>query len=191
MASKLDIKIVTFEILTKTISFAKKITTMKKRLVTVLFMSILLLNSNLKSFAWGKTGHALVAEVAFKFLDSATQKLIKKYLGNLTIEEAANWMDEQKGNSYYNYMRSWHYINLDKGTKYAPSPERNSMTVIHSAFSELKNRHETEMSDKEIKYRLLLLFHLVGDLHQPLHNGYAIDKGGNTIQVTFSAESNN
>lgn len=164
---------------------------MKKGLNVFLFCIMILLTSNIKSFAWGKTGHALVAEVAFKFLDSTTQKIVKKYLGNLTIEEAANWMDEQKGNSYYNYMRSWHYINLDKGTKYAPSAERNSMTVIHSAFSELKNRHETELSDKEIKYRLLLLFHLVGDLHQPLHNGYAVDRGGNSVQVSSPHVSGN
>jgi hypothetical protein len=164
---------------------------MKKSITTTLFVSILLFNSNLKSFAWGKTGHGLVAEVAFKFLDSATQKIVKKYLGNLTIEEAANWMDEQKGNSYYNYMRSWHYLDIDKGKKYEPSSERNVMSVIHSAIAELKNRHETEMSDKEIKYRILLLFHLVGDMHQPLHTGYAIDKGGNTIQVSSSHVSGN
>ena len=36
----------------------------------------------------------------------------------------------------------------------------------------------------QVKTDLLVLFHLMGDLHQPLHTGYAIDKGGNTIQVT-------
>ena len=30
----------------------------------------------------------------------------------------------------------------------------------------------------------MLIFHLIGDLHQPLHTGYAIDKGGNTIEIT-------
>ena len=40
------------------------------------------------------------------------------------------------------------------------------------------------MKRKDVKYRLLLIFHLIGDLHQPLHTGYAIDKGGNTIEIT-------
>jgi hypothetical protein len=47
------------------------------------------------------------------------------------------------------------------------------------------------MSKKEIKNRLELIFHLVGDLHQPLHTGYSIDKGGNTIQITSPYVSGN
>jgi hypothetical protein len=31
----------------------------------------------------------------------------------------------------------------------------------------------------------------VGDLHQPLHTGYAIDKGGNTIEITSDHVSGN
>jgi hypothetical protein len=30
-----------------------------------------------------------------------------------------------------------------------------------------------------------MLFHLVGDLHQPLHVGYGSDKGGNDIHVVY------
>ena len=135
-----------------------------------------------KSFAWGKRGHELVAEIAFRFLDDSTQQIVKKYLGNLSIEEAANWMDDERSNSYYNYMRTWHYLDMDKGEVYTPSTERNILTVLHSAIVELKN-YKT-MKRKDVKYRLLLIFHLIGDLHQPLHTGYAIDKGGNTIDVT-------
>ena len=135
-----------------------------------------------KSYAWGKRGHELVAQVAFHFLDDSTQQIVKKYLGNLSIEEAANWMDNERSNSYYNYMRTWHYLDMDKGENYTPSTERNILTVLHSAIVELKD-YKT-MKRKEVKYRLLLIFHLIGDLHQPLHTGYAIDKGGNTIQVT-------
>lgn len=36
-----------------------------------------------------------------------------------------------------------------------------------------------------------VLFHLIGDLHQPLHAGYGEDKGGNTIDVDFLGESTN
>jgi S1/P1 Nuclease len=92
-------------------------------------------------------------------------------------------MDDERSNSYYNYMRTWHYLDMDKGETYnAASTERNILTVLHSAIVELK-QYKT-MKRKEVKYRLLLIFHLIGDLHQPLHTGYAIDKGGNTIQVT-------
>ena len=145
----------------------------------------------IKSFAWGKTGHGLVAEIAFKFLDDTTQQIVKKYLGNLTIEEAASWMDDERGNSYYNFMRPWHYIDLDKDEKFELTRERNILTVLHSAITELRQRKTTGMSDKEIKNRILLIFHLVGDIHQPLHTGYKVDKGGNTIQINSPYVSGN
>ena len=154
---------------------------MRRGIPVVLFVVILSCFSA-KSYAWGKRGHELVAQIAFRFLDDSTQQIVKKYLGNLSIEEAANWMDDERSNSYYNYMRTWHYLDMDKGENYTPSTERNILTVLHSAIIELKN-YKT-MKRKDVKYRLLLIFHLVGDLHQPLHTGYAIDKGGNTIQVT-------
>jgi hypothetical protein len=47
------------------------------------------------------------------------------------------------------------------------------------------------MSTKEIKNRLLLIFHLIGDIHQPLHTGYTIDKGGNTIEIKSDYVSGN
>ncbi len=147
------------------------------------FLSVVIFSClSANSYAWGKRGHELVAEIAFRFLDDSTQQIVKKYLGNLSIEEAANWMDDERSNSYYNYMRTWHYLDMDKGENYTPSAERNILTVLHSAIVELKE-YKT-MKRKEVKYRLLLIFHLIGDLHQPLHTGYAIDKGGNTIQVT-------
>lgn len=136
-----------------------------------------------KSVAWGKRGHELVAQIAFHFLDQPTKDLVKKYLGNLSIEEAANWMDDERGNSYYNYMRTWHYLDIDKGESYdTKSTERNILTILHSAIVEL--RQYKTIKRKDIKRDILLIFHLIGDLHQPLHTGYAIDKGGNTIEIS-------
>ena len=168
----------------------KKIKQMKSARVIILIVT-LLIGKVENSFAWGKTGHGLVAEIAFQILDDSTQKIVKQYLGNITIEEAANWMDEQRGNSYYTFMRTWHYVDIDKVEKYVPSTERNALSVLNSAIIELRNAKETGMSKKDIKNRILLIFHLVGDLHQPLHTGYTIDKGGNTIMVSSPFVSGN
>ncbi len=139
--------------------------------------------------AWGKTGHNLVAEIAFQLLDEPTKKIVQGFLGNMSIEEASTWMDERKGNSYYNYMRSWHYLDIDKGLKYTPSTERNILTVLHSAILDL--RQYKSLEKKAVKRDLLLIFHLIGDLHQPLHTGYSIDKGGNTIEINSPVLSGN
>ena len=161
---------------------------MKKKIVQVLLVCMLMTTSG-KVFAWGKTGHELVAQIAFHFLDEPTKNLVQEYLGNLSIEEAANWMDDSKGNTYYNYMRSWHYLNMEKGEKYSPSSERNILTVLHSAIKDLRT-YKT-IKKKDVKRDLLLIFHLIGDLHQPLHCGYALDRGGNTIEIKSPFVSGN
>ena len=142
-----------------------------------------------RSFAWGKKGHEMVAQIAFHFLDDSTQKLVKSFLGNLSIEEAAQWMDDEKSNSYYNYMRTWHYVNVEKGETYKPTTERDIITVLHSAILDLKNYKN--LKKKDIKRDLLLIFHLIGDLHQPLHVGYGIDRCGNSVEITSPLVSGN
>lgn len=153
------------------------------------FILIVFMGISHNCLAWGKKGHELVAEIAFHFMDDSTKKIVKDFLGNLSIEEAANWMDDEKSNSYYNYMRTWHYVNVEKGDTYKPSKERDIITVLHSAILDLKNYKN--LSKKDVKRDLLLIFHLIGDLHQPLHVGYGVDRGGNSIEVTGTAVSGN
>lgn len=39
-----------------------------------------------KANAWGSKGHAMVAQVAFTYLDPATQKNVMSYLYGMTID---------------------------------------------------------------------------------------------------------
>ena len=160
-----------------------------RKTISLIFLCLTLSIFSQKALAWGKTGHNLVAEIAFQLLDEPTKKIVQEYLGKMSIEEASTWMDESKGNSYYNYMRSWHYLDIDKGLNYTPSSERNILTVLHSAILDLR-KYQT-LDKKEVKRDLLLIFHLIGDLHQPLHTGYSIDKGGNTIEISSPVLSGN
>jgi hypothetical protein len=139
--------------------------------------------------AWSAKGHHLVAEIAFHFLDDSTKEKVQKYLGKLSIEEAATWMDDMRSNDYYSYMRSWHYIDIEKGGAYHPSAEdRNILIILNSAIEELKTKEEHKF--KALRIDMYLLFHLIGDLHQPLHTGYPEDKGGNTIIAGYLHKNN-
>lgn len=135
-----------------------------------------------QSFAWGHEGHKLVAEVAFNYMDEATKKNVMQYLDGMTLDEAANWMDAIKSDDANDYMKPYHYINFEKGSKTAPEGE-NIITVLDRTLKELD--HKENLSRDEIKRRILFLFHLIGDLHQPLHVGYGSDKGGNKVQLNF------
>jgi hypothetical protein len=63
------------------------------------------------------------------------------------------------------------------------------VTKLELSISELKRK--PRLSVRDMKSNLELLFHLVGDLHMPLHVGYGSDKGGNTVSVSILGRQSN
>jgi hypothetical protein len=139
-------------------------------------------------FAWSREGHHMVAEIAYQLLSNTAKEKLKAYLGNTSIEDAATWMDEQRGgNSAYKYLTTTHYINIEKGGKIDPFQKGNIYTELNTVITEL----EKGSNPTDLKLNLMILIHLVGDAHQPLHDGYGNDKGGNSINVSFFGKQTN
>lgn len=160
---------------------------MKKFIVALIISTVFFLPNS--CFAWGEKGHALVAQVAINYLDANTKKIVNQYLDGMTFEEAANWMDDIKSDKKYDYMRKWHYINADKGQSIAPNNEENIISALTKTFEELKN-YKT-LSNEDVKIKICIIFHLIGDSHQPLHVGYGQDRGGNDFQINFYGKGTN
>jgi hypothetical protein len=150
---------------------------------------LLILTSYSNVFAWGHKGHSLVAEVAFKYLDAKTKQNVLSYLNGMSIEEASNWMDEMRSDRKYDYMKLYHYVNFERGSAIKVMQGDNIINTLNQTLKDLDNIKT--MSNDDIKLRLFYLFHLIGDLHQPLHVGYGEDKGGNTVQVSFFGRGSN
>lgn len=160
---------------------------MKKR---ALFITLsLLLSMPSQVFAWGEKGHEIVAEIAFKQLDKNTRKLILSYLNGMTIEQAATWMDDIKKDHAYDKLKPLHYVNFEKGETVKDTCCDNIIHTLNSNVNDLK--HYKNFSKEEVKIKICYLFHLIGDLHQPLHIGYGSDKGGNAFQVNFNSKGTN
>lgn len=141
------------------------------------------------SFAWGKVGHTMVAEIALAYLNKGVKDSIQKYLGKMTFGEAGTWMDDVRYEHKYDYMKPWHYVNVEKDKTYVKNTEENAVNQIEKAIAELGNK--SKLTAEQINTDLKVLFHLVGDLHMPLHCGYGEDKGGNTIDVEINGQSAN
>lgn len=141
------------------------------------------------TYAWGAKGHEIVSEVAFNYLDEDTKKRVLYYLDGMTIQEAATWMDRIKKDQSFNYMKPYHYVNFQKGATVKNNPGSNIIAVLSKAIADLNNHKK--WSKEEVKRRLLFIFHLIGDVHQPLHVGYASDKGGNKVQINFNGKGTN
>jgi hypothetical protein len=161
---------------------------MNKALITLAFLMTLLIVPN-KTLAWGSKGHALVAEVAFNYMDENAKKVVLQYLDGMTLQEAANWMDNVKNDHSYDFMRAYHYVNFDKGANVVESNGDNIIYQLNTTIKELQNKES--LSKEQINTKIKILFHLIGDLHQPLHVGYGEDKGGNTMQINYNFRGTN
>ncbi len=169
---------------------AKAVTTIIEKL-RVLSLVAMLTAVSITSFGWGRTGHHTIVDIAQNYVSSSTLDSISKYLANDTWHAASTWMDELRGNSQFDYMRKWHYINVDKGQTYNPTIENgdNVVTQLDSAIFKLKNRRN--LTPEQVTINLKVLFHLMGDLHNPLHAGYGSDRGGNDVRVVYNGKSFN
>ena len=161
---------------------------MTKNSFTLVVIFFLLLSISTKTLAWGSKGHAYVVEVAFHYLDDTTKKIVMNYLDGMSIEKSGNWMDAIKSDHANDYMKPYHYIDIEKGGKEIPKGD-NIITALNRTLKELDNKNN--MSREEIKRHILFLLHLIGDLHQPLHIGYPGDKGGNDIKLNFLGSDSN
>lgn len=160
------------------------------KITKIALLVTLALFSLIRTYAWGKEGHNMVVQVAFHFLDSTTQEKIKRYLGKLSIEEASTWMDDMRSNDFYSYMRTWHYIDVEKGKDYQPqATDKNAVIILNAVIEDLKASLGSTKK-RDVKVGMYVLFHLIGDLHQPLHTGYPDDRGGNDINVGLLTKGN-
>lgn len=140
------------------------------------------------AFAWGKTGHNLVAEVAFSYLSENTKTKVLLRLNGMNISEASNWMDNIKKDKSCDYMKQWHYVNFDKDDSVNEYCQENVIAELCNAINNLSDKN---LNNAQITENLLVVFHLIGDIHQPLHVGYGADKGGNDVQIFFNNKGSN
>ena len=167
----------------------KNIKTLVIALICYLFMT------PVTCFAWGPEGHHYVAEIAKLYLDKGVEEKVQKVLGTMTFEEAATWMDDIKKDHDYDYMKPFHYINIDKDKTYVHNPNEgdNVVTMLQKAIADpqAKVRQTPEEITKMLNSDFKIYFHLIGDLHMPLHCGYGSDRGGNDIKVDFLGAQKN
>jgi len=161
-----------------------------KRLA-VLFI-LLTLPPNL--FAWGPTGHRIVARIAQAHLSDATRLQIRDLLGNNDLAAISIWADEIK--TLRRETASWHFVDIPMNSSgfyeprdcYRPN-DRVALAdvdhhncVVDRIESFAKVLGDRNASHDERVEALKFLVHFVGDVHQPLH-AIAEARGGNDVHI--------
>jgi len=142
--------------------------------------------------AWGKTGHRVVAAIADTQLSGLAHAHVEEILGpGESLDEAANWPDEMRSAPDEFWQKTatpWHYVTLN-GIVYDHAPPEGDALEALSRFSKTLQDPNATRDQKQLALRFVV--HLVGDLHQPLHNGKCCDKGGNDVKVSWFGKPTN
>ncbi len=165
--------------------------------------------------AWGNQAHRVIGMLAEARLTPAARAAIAQILAGEDFVDATVWADAMRDSPdnaefWTRYASNWHYVNIDKGGTYASSP-RNSRGDAYAAVQAfaailldepvpqgpIREGLEFYFGPIDAKpaalkrFALKFLLHVVADLQQPLHSGYANDRGGNEITLTWLGEPAN
>ena len=152
----------------------------------------------LPAHAWGPQGHRLVARLADAQLTPASRREVNRLLAgetDPTLAGIANWADGLRDSDpdLARVSSRWHYVNLaEDGCRYKPRRDCPggdcAVEAIRRQVAILADRRQPLAARRDA---LKFVVHFVGDLHQPLHAGYAQDRGGNDTQVNDAGYGTN
>ncbi|XWS68852.1 hypothetical protein CRYUN_Cryun04dG0128700 [Craigia yunnanensis] len=145
-------------------------------------------------YGWGTDGHSIVCRIAQSHLSEAAADTVQQLLPKSAEDDLGSvcaWADQAKFR--YRWSSPLHFLNTPDTCTYQYKRDgkdedgeigRCVAGAINNYTSQLLS-YNSAASEAEynLTEALLFLSHFMGDIHQPLHVGFASDKGGNTIDV--------
>jgi S1/P1 Nuclease len=150
------------------------------------------------TFAWSKAGHMVSGAIAYADLKHTSPETLARVIAllkshphyktkwvprlaqlNLSTEEqelylfmlAARWPDDIRGDAAFHHG-AWHYINLP----YKPEGQPTSIQPVDPASENILEAYQANLDivqstalESSKAVALCWIFHLIGDVHQPLH----------------------
>ena len=136
------------------------------------------------AWAWGADGHRLIADYAATRLSPAARTQIERLLAlepGATLASVSTWADEVRSPT----TAAWHYVNFprDAGCHYDSDRMCIQGTCVVGAIERQLAVLASAAPEQRRFLALKYVVHFVGDVHQPLHAGFADDRGGNSHQL--------
>jgi hypothetical protein len=161
-----------------------------RRTAAVAVIAAAILLSSARPFAWGASGHHIVARIALTRLTAETQRAVTTILGEEDFVTVATWADEVRTARPETY--NWHFVDILYGNAtYSPErdcpPTEKGDCVIAEIERARQTLRDTAQPARQRSEALKYLIHFVGDMHQPLHSTDNHDRGGNDVHVQGDA----
>lgn len=129
-------------------------------------------------FAWSAYGHFLVAQIAYDNLDEKTRLLIEQdnhalnQRGHQGIVMQSAWLDTLRAKTWHHQVKvlsQLHYIDLPYSPNHQLSFNTKKMNVIMAIQLAEYMLESTETTAIDRAFAIRMLWHVVGDIHQPMH----------------------
>lgn len=145
--------------------------------------------------AWDPGGHMLVGQIAWELSSPETRETVAGMVAALdnrfnggqpyNFTTVSCWMDDLRSLPRKEYPWSaWHYVDAaktDEGRDFKlPAPPH----VVWAIGENRKTLRDSQAPAADRAKALGMLFHWVGDVHQPLHATTWNDRGGNGYLIT-------
>ena len=155
--------------------------------------------------SWNSECHMIVAQIAYNYSNSTVMEIVNSqskiyynfypaYSDNLSV---STWPDFIKEDNI-EYFSTWHYID----TPYNPFNISNVINAsdinIIWAMKQINDSYIKRTDSFNYGLSIRFLIHLVGDIHQPMHNINLFspeypngDNGGNKFIIKYNNETTN
>lgn len=139
-----------------------------------------------RTVAWDGAGHRAACTRAWNEMTPPARAAVQEILSVATAEDFAatcTWADEiitQRPET-----AAWHAMALPKNARAVDLARHCAAPCVVSEIDRHAGIVATRASKDVRAEALKFLAHLVADLHQPLNLGFAADRGGRDIAVTF------
>lgn len=142
---------------------------------------------------WGQIGHYVTGKIAEQHMTDAARERVYGILGDRSIALAAVWMDDIRSDSRYDHTETWHWVTIPDHMTYDQVKDDQEeggdlLGKLEQFISELKKGGLDEEEERE---KLMMVIHMIGDIHQPLHVGTGEDRGGNNVRLQWMGEGSN
>jgi len=146
--------------------------------------------------AWGPDGHSTVGILALAQLQAGAHQELAGFVKPLNagaMVKACNWPDVIRETDAGAGTDTQHYINIPRGDfGYLKSRDCPTGQCATEAIKHYATRLAERDATAEQRWQAFAwLCHLTGDIHQPLHAGFADDRGGNNFDITYKGKATN
>jgi len=138
------------------------------------------------ALAWGPEAHRSIAERAEAALSDEARAALAE-VTDVPLADLSTELDDLRHTPAWRWSRPLHFVNTDPA-EVDLTPQCDGHLCATDGVAHFAHRLATSTDPAERREALMVVVHLVADVHQPLHVSYARDRGGNDHTVWLDGE---